>query len=94
MNIQLKNGFTYQGFESSISGGSFGQIQGEFQDGRQADSLANFFVGDPDLQQVISYTAEAGLRGSFTPFATAPNSATISGCSMPTSTTTSLSSTA
>ena len=31
-------------------------------------SLANFFVGDPDLQQVISYTMEAGVRGSFTPF--------------------------
>lgn len=31
-------------------------------------SLANFFVGDPDLQQVVSYTTEAGLRGSFTPF--------------------------
>ena len=35
VNIQLKNGFTYQGFEADISGGSFGQIQGEFQD-RQA----------------------------------------------------------
>jgi iron complex outermembrane receptor protein len=31
-------------------------------------SLANFFVGDPNLQQVISYTAEAGVRGTFTPF--------------------------
>ena len=31
-------------------------------------SLANFFVGDPDLQQVVSRTVEAGLRGSFAPF--------------------------
>ena len=31
-------------------------------------SLANFFVGDPDLQQVMSHTVEAGVRGSFTPF--------------------------
>jgi outer membrane receptor protein involved in Fe transport len=30
-------------------------------------SLANFFVGDPNLQQVISYTAEAGVRGTFRP---------------------------
>ncbi len=30
-------------------------------------SLANFFVGDPNLQQVISYTAEAGARGTFAP---------------------------
>lgn len=27
-------------------------------------SLANFFVGDPNLKQVVSHTAEAGLRGS------------------------------
>ena len=26
-------------------------------------SLANFFVGDPDLQQVVAHTWEAGLRG-------------------------------
>jgi outer membrane receptor protein involved in Fe transport len=31
-------------------------------------SLANFFVADPNLQQVVSYTAEAGVRGSFRPF--------------------------
>jgi iron complex outermembrane receptor protein len=27
-------------------------------------SLANFFVGDPDLKQVVAHTVEAGLRGS------------------------------
>jgi iron complex outermembrane recepter protein len=27
-------------------------------------SLANFFVGDPNLQQVISHTVEAGVRGT------------------------------
>ena len=31
-------------------------------------SLANFFVGDPDLQQVVAHTVEAGVRGRFTPF--------------------------
>ena len=31
-------------------------------------NLANFFVGDPDLQQVVSHTVEAGVRGSFAPF--------------------------
>ena len=30
-------------------------------------SLANFFVGDPDLKQVVSHTVEAGLRGRFSP---------------------------
>jgi outer membrane receptor protein involved in Fe transport len=28
-------------------------------------SLANFFVGDPDLKQVVAHTVEAGLRGHF-----------------------------
>ena len=31
-------------------------------------SLANFFVGDPNLQQVVSHTLEAGLRGNVAPF--------------------------
>ncbi len=31
-------------------------------------SLANFFVGDPALKQVVSQTVEAGLRGNFAPF--------------------------
>ena len=32
-------------------------------------SLANFFVGDPHLDQVIAHTVESGVRGSLTPFA-------------------------
>ena len=28
-------------------------------------SLANFFVGDPDLKQVVSHTIETGLRGQY-----------------------------
>jgi outer membrane receptor protein involved in Fe transport len=31
-------------------------------------SLANFFVGDPDLKQVIAHTVEVGLRGTVVPF--------------------------
>lgn len=31
-------------------------------------SLANFFVGDPDLKQVIARTIEAGFRGSVAPY--------------------------
>jgi outer membrane receptor protein involved in Fe transport len=30
-------------------------------------SLANFFVGDPHLEQVIAHTVEAGARGTITP---------------------------
>jgi len=31
-------------------------------------SLANFFVGDPNLKQVVGRSVEAGLRGRFHPF--------------------------
>ena len=34
-------------------------------------SLANFFVGDPNLKQVVAHTVEVGLRGSVKPFADA-----------------------
>ena len=30
----------------------------------QSCSLANFFVGDPNLKQVVAHTVEAGVRGS------------------------------
>jgi iron complex outermembrane receptor protein len=38
---------------------------------QNACSLANFFVGDPDLKQVVSQTLEAGLRGAVKPAAEA-----------------------
>ena len=31
-------------------------------------TLANFFVGDPDLKQVVAHTVEVGLRGKATPY--------------------------
>jgi iron complex outermembrane receptor protein len=40
-------------------------------------SLANFFVGDPNLQQVVSHTIEAGLRSHFEPFEGASLSSNI-----------------
>ncbi len=45
VNIQLKNGFTWQGFEASLSGGSFGQIQGEFQYGKQIGNVSAYAAG-------------------------------------------------
>ena len=45
VNVQLKNGFTWQGFETSLSGGSFGQIQGEFQYGKQVDNVSTYVAG-------------------------------------------------
>src|SRR5262249_54963096 len=31
-------------------------------------SLANFFTGDPNLNQVVAHTFEVGMRGQFSPF--------------------------
>jgi iron complex outermembrane recepter protein len=45
INVQMKNGFTWQGGELSLSGGSFGQRQGEFQWGYQSGSLSSYLAG-------------------------------------------------
>ncbi|HKO70282.1 MAG TPA: TonB-dependent receptor plug domain-containing protein, partial [Bradyrhizobium sp.] len=38
VNLQMKDGFTYQGAEIDIMGGSFGRIQGSAQWGKQVDN--------------------------------------------------------
>jgi hypothetical protein len=40
LNVQLKNGFTYHGGEVDIFGGSFGQVSGQFQYGKQSGNSA------------------------------------------------------
>ncbi len=45
INIQLKNGFTYHGAEADLYGGSFGQIGGEFQYGKQSGNVAAYVAG-------------------------------------------------
>jgi iron complex outermembrane recepter protein len=43
VNIQMKNGFTWQGFEAEAQGGSFGRRQGALQYGVQSGDVA-FYV--------------------------------------------------
>jgi outer membrane receptor protein involved in Fe transport len=43
--IQMKNGFTYHGFEGDVYGGSFGQIAGDFQFGKQIGNTAVYAAG-------------------------------------------------
>jgi len=50
LNLQMKDGFTYQGAELDVMGGSFGRIQGSAQWGKQVDK--NYGV----------YAALEGLR--------------------------------
>jgi iron complex outermembrane recepter protein len=43
--ITMKNGFTYQGFENEVAGGSFGQRSEQFQYGKQVDNFATYIAG-------------------------------------------------
>ena len=43
--LTMKNGFTYQGFENEIAGGSFGQRSDQFQYGKQVGSFAAYLAG-------------------------------------------------
>ena len=72
LNIQLKNGFTYQGAEAVASGGSFGQVQGQFQYGKQIGSESAYIGGNVlhqegwrDLQSSDIYNvfSDIGWRG-------------------------------
>jgi iron complex outermembrane recepter protein len=40
LSVQMKNGFTFHGVESSVSGGSFGSYGGDFQYGKQSGNTA------------------------------------------------------
>jgi iron complex outermembrane recepter protein len=73
INVQMKNGFTWQGGELNLSGGSFGQRQGEFQWGYQSGSFAGYLAGTVlhqdgwrDLQSSDLQNAygDLGWRGS------------------------------
>jgi len=72
LNIQLKNGFTFHGGEADVSGGSFGQVQGEFQYGRQSGDTATYVAGNAlrqggwrDLQSsnIQNLYGDIGWRG-------------------------------
>jgi iron complex outermembrane receptor protein len=44
LNVQLKDGFTYQGGEAAISGGSFGRVEGNFEFGQQSGNVASYIA--------------------------------------------------
>ena len=72
INVNLKNGFTYQGGEADLSGGSFGQVQGEFQYGAQSANTSFYAAGSElhqggwrDLQStdIQNFYGDLGWRG-------------------------------
>ncbi len=68
LNMQLKNGFTYQGAEVAASGGSFNQAQGEFQYGHQEDDTSVYVAGTALYQggwRDLQSSAIQNLYGDF-----------------------------
>ena len=44
LNLQMKNGFTFQGFEAEFQGGSYGRINGNIQFGMRKDDVAIYIA--------------------------------------------------
>ncbi|MEA2881965.1 MAG: iron complex outerrane recepter protein, partial [Bradyrhizobium sp.] len=42
ISLQMKNGFTWQGFEQEVQGGSYGRVQGAMQYGAQAGNWSSY----------------------------------------------------
>ena len=72
LNVQMKNGFIYHGAEADLSGGSFGQIQGQFQYGVQVGDVSTYVAGNAmreegwrDLQSsnIYDFFGDVGWRG-------------------------------
>ena len=75
ISVQMKNGFTAHGGEASISGGSFGQIQGNLQYGKQVGNVAAYVdvgalheAGWRDLQSsdLQNFFGDLGWKGPHT----------------------------
>jgi iron complex outermembrane receptor protein len=73
LNVQLKNGFTYQGGELDVHGGSFGTFGGDFQFGKQSGNTAVYVAasgvhqdGWRDLQfsGIENFYGDIGWRGN------------------------------
>ena len=72
LNVQLKNGFTYQGGEISFHGGSFGTYGADFQYGRQSGNTSVYVAGsglhqggwrDQQSSDLENFYGDIGWRG-------------------------------
>jgi outer membrane receptor protein involved in Fe transport len=70
--VQLKNGFTWQGSDLTISGGSFGTVGSTFQYGRHDDSTSTYVAGsvqhqngwrDQQSSDLYNFFGDVGWRG-------------------------------
>lgn len=72
LNVRLKDGFSFQGVEAALAGGSFGHVQGEFQFGRRTETVATYVAGsalhqdgwrDMQSSNIQNMFADIGWRG-------------------------------
>jgi iron complex outermembrane recepter protein len=77
LSIDMKNGFTYQGTETELRGGSFGRRAASVQMGGQAGNLSGYLTGDAindngwrdySPSQLRRIYADLGARGDRTEF--------------------------
>lgn len=78
LSIDMKNGFTYQGTQAEISGGSFGRIGGGAQAGYQKDNISAYVAADAlydkgwrdfsSSSQIRRMYVDLGARGDQTEF--------------------------
>ncbi len=77
VDLTMKNGFTYQGLEADIQGGSFGQVNGSVQYGVKSGDLGLYVAGEAfkddgwrqfsssDIERIY---ADAGFNGDISEF--------------------------
>jgi iron complex outermembrane recepter protein len=78
LSIDMKNGFTYQGVESELRGGSFGRRAASMQAGGQVGNLSGYFTADAindngwrqyySSSQLRRIYGDIGARGDQTEF--------------------------
>jgi iron complex outermembrane receptor protein len=62
VNMQMKNGFTYQGFEAQGMGGSYGRISGSMQYGVRKDEWALYLAAEGLRDQGWRYESPSELK--------------------------------
>jgi iron complex outermembrane receptor protein len=61
VNLQMKNGFLWQGFEAQAMGGSWGRVSGMFQYGMQKDAWSLYVTGDALHDDGWRYSSPSSL---------------------------------
>ncbi len=61
VNLEMKNGFLWQGFETQLMGGSYGRVSGMFQYGVKKDNFSLYITGDALHDNGWRYSSPSSL---------------------------------